>query len=718
MKIKYSLAVLTLMISMGCNRQLSNKDITPSLSVIERIVGSENINRFVFTFDTTSINRYSVRAVDNKIYVSASNQIGLCRGAYDYLSNVCNSIVSWSGNNINIPEELPEYTHNVQTPYKYNYYFNVVTHGYTTAYWDWSRWEKEIDWMAVHGINMPLLPGAHEAILLRVFKKLGLSQKDIDEYFTGPAHFPWNKMGEITGWNGPLPNSFFEKQLQLNHQILNRVQELDMHPIIPAFAGFVPSGIQDLFPDENIRELKWGGFDKQYQAHILEPGSDLFIRIGEMYVTEYEKEFGKQEFYLADSFNEMDVPLSEDSTTALNELASYGESVYHSIHKANPDATWVMQGWTFPYQKKEGKLFWTPERLHALVSKVSDDKLMILDLANEYNRLWWKTEPSWKRYSGFFGKQWIYSFIPNMGGKTALNGRLDLYSKMPFEALNYSEKGKLIGFGFAPEGIENNEIIYELLSDVGWANEEINLNDWMARYCMNRYGSFPEKMKIAFEYFNTSCFGSFTDHPRNAYQFRPDTKNRGSVNKSAEFRKGVQMFLACSNDCKESKLYEIDAIEFTCQYLGLQADKLLAEFQETGENNYVLLNEALNIMADIDRLLESHPNWKLYNWTNFARNWGDTPKEKDYYEANARRLITTWGGWVNEYAAKTWSGLIRDYYIPRWRQYYEAKKKGILFDMLEWEEEWINSSEISTIEPFENPVEKAMELFTQQNYKR
>ena len=715
-QLNYIIAIVLILL-VGCSK-VEKKEVIPARDLIARVIGETNIDKFEFTLDTSWHQSYSVTVSDNKVHITASTQVALCRGAYDYLSNACNSIVSWSGNNINIPEELPEYTKNVQSPYKYHYYFNVVTHGYTTAYWDWSRWEKEIDWMAVHGLNMPLIPGAHEAILYRVFKKIGLSDEEIQNYFTGPAYLPFNRMGCITGWDGPPPESFFDKQIKLNHQILDRMRELNMHPIIPAFAGFVPSAIQDLYPNEKLREMAWGGFDIKYQSSILEPGSDLFIKIGKMYISEWEKEFGKTEFYLADSFNEMDVPLSQDSVIALEELSIYGESVYRSIKESNPNAIWVMQGWTFPYHMKDGKLFWTPDRLHALVSKVPDDKLLILDLANEYNRLWWKIAPSWKIYDGFFGKQWIYSFIPNMGGKTALNGRLDLYAEMPFEALNYSERGKLVGFGFAPEGIENNEIIYELLSDVGWANEAINLNDWIARYCMNRYGAFPEKMKVAFKYFNTSCFGSFTDHPRNAYQFRPDSKNRGSVNKSDDFTKGVQLFLACSTDCKGSKLYEIDAIEFTCQYLGLQADKLLAEFQQTGEKNYPILNEALRIMADIDQLLESHPNWKLQNWTNFARNWGDTPKEKDYYEANARRIITTWGGWVNEYAAKTWSGLIRDYYIPRWRQYYEAKEKGIPFDLLEWEEKWITSSGFSTIEPFENPVEKAIELFTQQNKKR
>lgn len=442
------------------------------------------------------------------------------------------------------------------------------------------------------------------------------------------------------------------------------------------------------------------------------------MKIGRLYITEYEKEFGKQEFYLADSFNEMDVPLSRDPSQALNELAAYGESVYRSIQEVNPDATWVMQGWTFPYQKKDGVLFWTPERLHALISKVPDNKLIILDLANEYNRLWWKSEPSWKMYSGFFGKQWIYSFIPNMGGKTALNGRLDLYAKMPFEALSYGGKGKLIGFGFAPEGIENNEIIYELLSDVGWAEEEIDLNDWIARYCNNRYGAYPEYMKKAFGFFQVSCFGSFTDHPRNAYQFRPDTRYPGSINTSDDFEKGVKLFLSCKDSCMNSNLYQVDAIEYTCQYLGIKADELLARFQNNGETDYSLLNEALEILMQIDRLLASHPNWILEKWTGFAKEWGDTPDEKAYYEANARRLITTWGGWVNEYAAKTWSGLIRDYYVPRWSLYYRAMQKSIPYSLLEWEEQWIHSGEISEIQPFENPVEKADALFNEISKNR
>lgn len=45
---------------------------------------------------------------------------------------------------------------------------NVVTFGYTSQWWEWQRWEQFVDWLALHGVNLPLLPLAHEAVLIRV----------------------------------------------------------------------------------------------------------------------------------------------------------------------------------------------------------------------------------------------------------------------------------------------------------------------------------------------------------------------------------------------------------------------------------------------------------------------------------------------------------------------------------------------------------------------
>ncbi|WP_074406816.1 alpha-N-acetylglucosaminidase [Aquimarina megaterium] len=701
------------------------KEKLSARDVLERTIGKENTSHFEFQLeeDNTIPDWFSLQKKDDKIRVTGNSPIALCRGAYEYLKSECNSIYSWSGSKINIPAELPSVNKRVESPYQYRYYFNVVTHGYTTAYWDWERWEKEIDWMAIHGINMPLIGGAHEAILSRVFQKLGLTKSETDQYFSGPAHFPWNRMGNLNGWDGPLPDSYFQKQVQLTHQMLDRMKELGMNPIIHAFAGFVPKAITRIYPDVEVRELGWGGgLPLENNAFILSPDSDLFIEIGTLYIQEWEKEFGKGEYYLADSFNEMDAPLSEDPEVALTELSGYGASVYKSIKEANPDATWVMQGWTFPYHKDEnGKLFWTPERLGALVSKVPDDKLLILDLANEYNHVFWKIDPSWKMYDGFFGKKWIYSFIPNMGGKVPLNGKLDVYASIPIEALQYENKKNLAGFGFAPEGIENNEIIYELLSDVAWRKEKIDLDSWIAQYSIQRYGAFPEDMKKAFDLLNQSAFGTFTDHPMHRYQFRPYKKPEGvedhaTVHRSVKFKEAVGAFLNNASELKNSELYTIDAIEMVVQYLGLVADQQLLDFLDAKENGKpVTLEETMQILLTMDRLLASHPNHNLQKWVDFARKWGDNPNEKDYYESNAKRLLTTWGGDpVNDYSGRVWTGLIRDYYVPRWVNYHQEDGQT-KEDMRQWEEKWITTPGVSQIEPFDDPLAIALEMY--QKYR-
>ena len=694
-------------------------------NVLVRTIGKEKADLFNLQIkeDSAKNDSYTVEVKNGKVKITGNSELALCRGAYDYLKNACHSIVSWSGKRIEIPVTLPDYSAKVETPYQYRYYMNVVTHGYTTVYWDWNRWEKEIDWMALHGMNMPLLGGAHEAILYRVFKNLGLTDEEMNTYFTGPAYLPWNRMGNITGWNGSLNQKYFAKQVELNHKILNRLKELGMHPIVPAFAGFVPEGLKRLYPGQDIRDVAFGGgFSNKYSGHILAPNNDLFKKIGKLYIQEWEKEFGKNKFYLADSFNEMSVPLSSDSILAAKELAGFGESVFSGIHEGNPDAIWVMQGWTFPFHKDvKGNLFWTPQRLKALISSVPDDQLLILDMANEYNRLWWKIDPSWKMYDGFFGKKWIYSFIPNMGGKVPLNARLDLYASMPAEALNYPNKKNLVGFGFAPEGIENNEIVYELLSDIGWTSKVINLESWIDGYCRQRYGAYPERMKEAFHYLLKSCYGSFTDHPRFRYQLYPNLDYKAQpfdfqsdVHSSIDFQKGVEAFLECKNECANSLLYQYDAIELASQFLGLKVDEYLMNFREASKcTDYKSLDQGLSLLNDIDRLLASHSNFQLQSWVDFARGFGNSSQEKDYYEMDAKRLITTWGKGVSvldDYAARTWSGLIADYYIPRWKLFYEAKKENKDFDLPIWEENWINTPWKSSTKPFDNAVEEACVL--------
>lgn len=132
-----------------------------------------------------------------------------------YLKYYCNATISWGrkgdGDNLHIPTPLPEVKETwkqevtcvgedkMQMLDDYRYFMNVCTFGYSYAFWDWERWEREIDWMALNGINLPLAFVGQERPLLsfnlvsqeyilgEVYKELGLSEEEILEHFTGIA---------------------------------------------------------------------------------------------------------------------------------------------------------------------------------------------------------------------------------------------------------------------------------------------------------------------------------------------------------------------------------------------------------------------------------------------------------------------------------------------------------------------------------------------------
>ena len=72
------------------------------------------------------------------------------------------------------------------------------------------------------------------------------------------------------------------------------------------------------------------------------------------------------------------------------------------------------------------------------------------------------------------------------------------------------------------------------------------------------------------------------------------------------------------------------------------------------------------LLADINLLTACHPEFSLERWIAAARGFGSDNASKDYYETNARMLISVWGDsyHLTDYASRTWSGMISTYYAP------------------------------------------------------
>ena len=77
----------------------------------------------------------------------------------------------------------------------------------------------------------------------------------------------------------------------------------------------------------------------------------------------------------------------------------------------------------------------------------------------------------------------------------------------------------------------------------------------------------------------------------------------------------------------------------------------------------------------------------MKRWIEQARSWGNSAEEKNYYERNARRIVTVWNNnlaGLNDYAGRPWDGLLKSFYLPRWSMFVDraiaCRERGIEYD--------------------------------------
>ena len=96
----------------------------------------------------------------------------------------------------------------------------------------------------------------------------------------------------------------------------------------------------------------------------------------------------------------------------------------------------------------------------------------------------------------------------------------------------------------------------------------------------------------------------------------------------------------------------------------------------TKEENFMC-----EIFKDLDRLMATNQTFMLDKWLQDARTFGVNEEEKNYYESNARSIITAWGvegSRLNDYARRCQAGLITSYYGERWEMYFHEVKSAVL----------------------------------------
>lgn len=630
--------------------------------------------------------------------IKGNTWVNIAVGVNWYLKYYAGVQLTWNNMTQKLPVTLPRVTKTErhETDLRLRYDFNYCTFSYSMAFWDWQRWEREIDWMALHGVNLPLAIVGEEVVWRNMLLKLGYTKDEVNHFIAGPAFLAWWEMNNLEGWGGPLPDSWYTQQEALQKRILKRMHELGMEPVLPGYCGMMPHDAKEKLGLDVTPGGTWNGYTRPANLSATDP---RFAEIAHLYYKELTRLYGRANYYSMDPFH-------ESNDDACIDYAAAGQALLKAMKEVNPRATWVVQGWTENPRPQ-------------MVDGIKEGDLLVLDLFSECRPMF--GAPSiWRRPEGYKQHEWLFCMLENFGANVGLHGRMDqllhnfqLASSASTTLQNARQH--LRGTGFTMEGSENNPVMFELMSELPWRTEEVDQatdvsayrKQWLRGYVRARYGMDNAKVQEAWQILGSTIYNCpmgnnqqgphesiFDGRPSlNNFQVKSWSKMRNYYDPQATLQ-AARLMASVAEQYRGNNNFEYDLVDITRQALDDQARlqylRTIADYNGFDCTAFTADSARfLHMLLLQDSLLGTRREFRLGNRIEAARSLGNTTAEKDLYEWNARVQITTWGnrtcadqGGLRDYAHKEWQGLLRDFYYPRWHTYLDALSRQMAHNAL------------------------------------
>lgn len=657
----------------------------------------------------------------NKVVVRGNNYVSIATGINWYLKYYAGINLSWNGMQADLPEVLPPVLKKErhETDLKLRYDFNYCTFSYSMVFWDWKRWEQEIDWMALHGINLPLAMVGTDVVWKNVLEELGYTREEINAFIAGPGFQAWWLMNNLEGWGGPNPDSWYERQEELQKRILKRMREYGIEPVLPGYSGMVPHNAKDRLGLNVADPGRWNGYPR---PAFLQPTDPQFERIAALYYREMTRLYGKASYYSMDPFH-------EGGNTSGVDLEAAGKAIWKAMKQANPRAAWVVQAWGANPRPQ-------------MIRNLPAGDMVVLDLFSESRPQWGDPASSWYRKEGFGQHDWLFCMLLNYGGNVGLHGKMAHLIEEFYKAKDSSFGKTLKGVGMTMEGIENNPVMYELLCELPWREQRFSKDEWLEGYLKARYGKSDSQVSQAWMLLSNTiynCPAASTQQGTHesilcarpswkAYQVS-SWSEMSDYYDPADVIRAAGMMVEAAERFRGNNNFEYDLVDIVRQAVaekGRLMYRVLVDAYKAGDRELFKLSSDrfLRLILMQDRLLATRPEFKVGRWLESARNLGSTEEEKDWYEWNARVQITTWGnrvaaddGGLHDYAHREWNGLLRDFYYLRWKTWLDEQLKSFeggqpkAIDFYALEEPWTLKHNSYASEAEGNPVDIACEIY-------
>lgn len=750
------------------------------VALVGRIGGAGTAEKFKFVLDPSLNSKqetFVLGSEDGKILVKGTTISAITTGLGWYLNYIAHINISWNSLNektVAVKNEGAAYADLSELPLptveethvsdaKYRYYLNTCAFGYSMTSWTWIRWQQEIDWMALHGINMPLqLVGLEE--VWRKFltmeeggkRKYGYDDESAKAFVAGPAFIAWWAMNNLEGWGGTgsgtksggtwagaggvQDDAWYVRQTELAGKITAAQRALGMQPVLPGWSGMVPTNFAE--KSGYATRGNGGNWAGDFVRPLLLSVSNAdYAEIAADYYECLHAVMGESQYYSMDPFHE---------GGGAGTMEDY-EALYAAMEAAKAGSQWVIQQWQ-----------WSATQRYSLTA-VPAGRLIVLDLFSDGS-------PAFDSYNGYAPQDAVFCAIPNFGGRSGLMGRLQNVTDNYFK---FKEKyASIKGIGAAPEAIEQTPVTYDLIFQLPWMNGvKPDVAAWVDNYAVARYGQDNAVVKEAWSLLRqgplnygadgiqgpvedvwaarpnldanpASAWGKTLNHAGGTY-----TKARRQMLIDATYKLLSQHeALGLAEGSVYESNYNYDLVEFIGAVMADYAYDLLLgikEKQKEGMVNpawqfYLTRKDGfLNLLLDVDAFKGTNLNFRLGKWTQEARDAaaeveGATTATADWYEFNnARTIVSTWSSPntnLNDYSYRSWQGLIKDLYYPRWKYFFDHECEAGEYQFFEWN--WahgmtheVGQTTVSTTrltegepgyaytrEPEGNTVEKAKEI--------
>ena len=667
--IHIAIAATASMVFVACGQR--NPDTKAASELAGRIV-PEYAGRIVFKLiePEDGLDCYRLESRNGKLVISGNNAGSMAVGLNRYLNEFCNASVSWYDYNpVTVPEEMPGIGEPVSAKCRVSdrFFLNYCTFGYTLVYWQWGQWERFIDWMALNGINMPLAITGEEAAWQKVWRKHGMTDEQIRAYFTGPAHLPWQRMCNVDRFQGPLPQEWIDSQAELQKKIVTRERELSMTPVLQGFGGHIPGELEGVTLTSEVS--RWGGFDKKYNCTYLSAQDPMYASIQKEFIQAQTELYGTDHIYGVDLFNEVQPPCWDPDT-----LAAISKATYESLEAADPDATWLQMSWLFFNAKDH----WTPDVIKSYLSAVPAGRVKLLDYYCEYIEIWQRTE-------SFFGQPSIWCYLGNFGGNTMMDGNPRDIRKRFENAIENDTN--MSGVGATLEGFGVNEMLYEFLMHMPWEDGRSD-DEWVDNLADRHFGAKSESFRKAWNIIVDSILVSTSYSIGTMTNFHPCESGQWSWLHDSEIDytngKLLEAWKLMLQETSDSELYLYDIVNVGRQYIGNCFRPLFFEYMDAVRNKNLTGAESIReklvgILDDMETLLSARREFSLKDWTDKARAMGEKDGLSDYYELNARTILSVWGDSqaLEDYANRSLAGLMSSLYKPRWEMFFNRIEDSV-----------------------------------------